>query len=67
MFMSGLNKIPIPLKKLEVCVIWILTIVSLWIFLEDKHWHSHTFIVFHFISHLKQNQSGMFVPPVCIN
>jgi hypothetical protein len=22
MFVSGLNKIPFPLKKLEVCVIW---------------------------------------------
>jgi hypothetical protein len=36
-------------------------------FLEDKHWHSHTSMVFHFILHLKQNQSGMFVPPVYIN
>jgi len=32
MFKSGLYRIPILLKKLEVCVIWILQIVSLWIF-----------------------------------
>jgi len=75
MFMSGPNKIPNPLKKLEVCVIWILQIVSLWIFFwrteelvpPSKHWRSHTSIVFHFILHRKQNQLGMFVPSVYIN
>jgi hypothetical protein len=74
MFIYGLNQIPTPLKKLDVCVIWILQIVSLWIFckieelvLPNKHWHSHTSIVFHFVLHVTQNQLVIFVPPVYIN